>query len=130
MVPEPSRILRLLAFAVPAALAVAAMQPVLGAASGAVRPDWALQLAAPSLLAAGLIMIAGRWGDTGDQRQPPWFSAWALLPGAFLLAGAAAMCIFGSLVEFDRIRIACWALLASGFPVWQAALLLVRRASA
>ncbi|HLQ61480.1 MAG TPA: hypothetical protein VK131_06430 [Candidatus Acidoferrales bacterium] len=128
--PRPSSLLRLLAFAVPAALGVAAAQPLLAAASGQVRLAWGLQLAGPSLLAAGLTLALARWGDPGDLRQPPWFSAWALLPGAFLLAGAATMCIFGSLVEFDRIRTACWALLAAGALAWQTALVLVRRASA
>ena len=49
-----------------------------------------------------------------------------LLPGAFLLAGAAAMCIFGALVEFTLIPWTMWVLLISGALLWTAAMVLVR----
>jgi hypothetical protein len=58
--------------------------------------------------------------------QPPWYSAWLLLPGSFLLAGAAAMCIFGALVQFSLIPWTMWVLLVSGTLLWMAALVLVR----
>ena len=60
---------------------------------------------------------------------PEWTPAWVLLPGAFLLAGAAAMCVFGALVEFAAIPPTMWTLLASGAVLWAAAMALVRRAS-
>lgn len=83
----------------------------------------------PAVGAALLVFGAGRLFDRGDQLQPPWYSAWVLLPGAFLLAGAAAMCVFGALVEFATIAPTMWALLASGTLLWAAAIVLVRRAS-
>ena len=49
-----------------------------------------------------------------------------LLPGSFLLAGAAAMCIFGALVEFTVIPWTMWVLLISGAMLWMAALVMVR----
>jgi len=61
--------------------------------------------------------------------QPPWYSAWALMPGAFLLAGAAAMCIIGALVEFSAVMPALWILLLAGMVAWIAGLLVVRKAS-
>ncbi|MGA8924045.1 MAG: hypothetical protein WB682_12955, partial [Candidatus Dormiibacterota bacterium] len=67
--------------------------------------------------------------DHGDSVQPPWYSAWLLLPGAFLLAGAAAMCIFGALVELNLITRTMWVLLITGSLSWTAAMLLVRSAS-
>jgi hypothetical protein len=121
--------LRLLAFAVPAALAAAAVQPLLGAATGAVHPRWAIELAAPAGVVAALVFFAGRLFDRGDAVQPPWYSAWVLLPGAFLLAGAAAMCIFGALVELSPITWIMWALLAAGSLLWSGAIVLVRTAS-
>ena len=95
--PPASAILRLLTFAVPAALAAAGVQPLLGAATGEVELGWAIGLSAPAVIVAGLVFGAGRLFDRGDVLQPPWYSAWVLFPGAFLLAGAAAMCIFGAL---------------------------------
>jgi hypothetical protein len=127
--PPASAMLRLLAFAVPAALALAGVQPLLGAAEGAVGAGWAIRLAAPAVGAAVLIFAAGRLLDRDDAVQPPWYSAWVLLPGAFLLAGAAAMCIFGALVEFALIPATMWTLLLSGTVTWAAAMALVRRAS-
>jgi len=52
-----------------------------------------------------------------------------LLPGSFLLAGAAAMCIFGALVEFPAIPSTMWTLLAIGALSWTTAMVLVRRSS-
>ena len=127
--PPASVMLRLLAFTVPCALALAGVQPLLGAAAGAVGAGWAIGLSVPAVSAALLIFGAGRLFDRGDQLQPPWYSAWVLLPGAFLLAGAAAMCVFGALVEFPTITPTMWALLLSGTVLWAAAIVLVRRAS-
>jgi hypothetical protein len=128
-VPKASSLLRLIGFAVPAALAMAGVQPLLGAAAGAVGTGWAIGLAAPTVGAAALIFGAGRLLDRGDLVQPPWYSAWLLLPGSFLLAGAAAMCIFGALVQFPAISSTMWTLLAVGSLSWAAAMALVRRAS-
>jgi hypothetical protein len=127
--PQASRILRLLAFAVPSGLAIAGLQPWIAAAAGAVSLSWATSLGLPSLGAAALVFVSGRLFDRGDSVQPPWYSAWVLLPGAFLLAGAAAMCIFGALVELSLIPVALWGLLAAGSISWAAAIVLVRKAS-
>jgi hypothetical protein len=127
--PRASAILRLLTFAVPSALAMAGVQPLLGAAAGVVGMGWAIRLAGPAVGAAVLIFGAARLLDRGDLVQPPWYSAWVLLPGAFLLAGAAAMCVFGALVEFAAITPTMWTLLAAGTVLWAAAMALVRRAS-
>jgi hypothetical protein len=121
--------LRLVAFAVPASLAMAGVQPLLGAAVGGVGLGWAIGLAAPAMAAAVLVFGAARLFDRGDAVQPPWYSAWVLLPGAFLLAGAAAMCIFGALIEFSLITTTMWALLVAGTATWTGAIVLVRRAS-
>ncbi len=121
--------LRLVAFAVPAGLAMAAVQPLLGAAAGAVGLGWAMSLAAPGVGAAVLIFGIGRLVDRGDLVQPPWYCAWLLLPGSFLLAGAAAMCIFGALVEFPGIPSTLWTLLAIGALCWATAIVVVRRTS-
>jgi hypothetical protein len=121
--------LRMLAFAVPASLAAAGVQPVLGAVTGAVRPGWAIGLAIPAVVVAALVFGAGRLFDRGDAVQPPWYSAWVLLPGAFILAGAAAMCVFGALVELSLIAWAMWALLTAGSVLWTAAIVLVRSRS-
>jgi len=128
-VPPASALLRLLAFAVPSALATAGIQPLLGAAAGVVQLRWALGLTAPAVIAAGLVFGAGRVFDRGDAVQPPWYSAWMLFPGAFFLAGAAAMCIFGALVEFSLITWTMWVLLIVGSLLWAAAMALVRTAS-
>ena len=121
--------LRMLAFAVPAALAAAGVQPLLGAATGVVRLWWAIGLAGPAVIGAALVFIAGRLLDRGDAVQPPWYSAWILLPGAFLLAGAAAMCVLGALVELSLITWTMWTLLGIGSVLWAAAMVLVRRGS-
>jgi len=128
-VPPASAILRLLAFAVPSALAAAGIQPLLGAATGTVKLSWALGLTAPAVIAASLVFGAGRLLDRGDLVQPPWYSAWILFPGAFLLAGAAAMCIFGALVELSLITWLLWALLIVGSLFWAGAMVVVRSAS-
>jgi hypothetical protein len=121
--------LRLLAFAVPSALAASGVQPLLGAATGTVQLSWAIVLSVPAVIGAGLVFGAGRLFDRGDSVQPPWYSAWVLLPGAFLLAGAAAMCIFGALVELSLIPLAMWTFLIVGTVLWAAAMVLVRTAS-
>jgi hypothetical protein len=127
--PPASRILRLLAFAVPAALTLAGVQPILGAATGSVTPGWALQLAGPAIAAALALYVAARRFDRGDVVQPPWYAAWLLFPGAFLLAGAASMCIFGALVDFPVIAPTMWALVAVGTVMWASAIAAVGRAS-
>jgi hypothetical protein len=128
-VPRPSIILRLVGFAVAAGLALAGVQPVIAAAAGSVRLGWAFGLTGPALIAAVLVFGAARVINRGDSLQPPWYSAWLLLPGSFLLAGAAAMCIFGALVEVPLIPAAMWLLLISGASLWVAAMLLVRSRS-
>ena len=127
--PPASRILRLLAFAVPAGLTLAGVQPVLGAATGSVTPGWALQLAGPAIAAALVLYVAARRFDRGDLVQPPWYAAWLLFPGAFLLAGAASMCIFGALVDFPVIAPTMWALVAVGTVAWASAIAVVGRTS-
>ena len=130
MLPPATHTLRLLAFAVPAALGVSAVQPLLGWASGQVGATWALSLGAPSLVVVGLLLLAARLSDSADDdRRPPWYAAWLLMPGSFLLAGAATMCIFGAFVEFDPIPPTCWALLGAGFVTFAAGLVWVRRAA-
>lgn len=127
--PPASAILRLLAFAVPSALAAAGVQPLLGAATGEVQLRWAIGLTAPAVAVAALVFGAGRLFDRGDAVQPPWYAAWVLFPGAFLLAGAAAMCIFGALVELSLIPLAMWTFLVAGSVLWAGAIVLVRSAS-
>ena len=73
--------------------------------------------------------MSTRLTDRGDAVQPPWYSAYALAPGAFLLAGAAAMCIYGALVPGDVVTSACWTLLAAGAALWTAGLWWVRWAA-
>jgi len=127
--PPASAMLRLLAFAVPAALATAGVQPLLGAAAGAVQVHWAIGLAVPAIVVSALVFGAGKLFDRGDVVQPPWYSAWILFPGAFLLAGAATMCIVGALVELSLITWTMWVLLIAGSLLWAAAMILVRTAS-
>jgi hypothetical protein len=119
----------MVAFAVAAGLGAAGVQPIVAAATGSVGLRWALGLTAPAVITAGLVFGAGRLSDRGDAVQPPWYSAWLLLPGSFLLAGAAAMCIFGALVEFSLIPWTMWILLVSGGLLWMTALVLVRSQS-
>ena len=124
--PHPSAILRLLGFAVAAGLAMAGIQPLVAATTGAIDVHWAVGLTVPALITAGLVFAAAKVSDRGDLVQPPWYSAWLLFPGAFLLAGAAAMCIFGALVEFSLIPATLWVLLISGGLLWMAAIVTVR----
>jgi hypothetical protein len=105
---------------------MAGVQPVLGAVTGAVQLGWAIGLTAPAVAAACVVYAALRLSDRGDVVQPPWYSAWLLLPGAFLLAGAAAMCIFGALVQLLMITWTMWTLLVSGSLCWCAAMAMVR----
>ena len=125
-VPRPSAILRLVSFAVAAGLAMAGVQPLLGAVTGNVEMRWAIGLTVPAVAAACMIFGAVRLSDRGDIIQPPWYSAWVLLPGAFLLAGAAAMCIFGALVELQAITWTMWTLLITGSVFWLSAMAMVR----
>jgi hypothetical protein len=127
--PPGSTSLRLLAFAVPAALAVSALQPLVAALTGQVSLNWALELAAPGLLTAGILIWLARFTDREGDFAPPWYSAWALLPGSFVLAGAASMCIFGAFIELPQIRVATWVFLATGAVFWSGALAGVRRAA-
>lgn len=113
----------------PAVLALAGLQPLIGAAAGSVHEGWGVSLSVPTIAGAALIFTGSRLLDRGDAVQPPWYSAWMLLPGAFLLAGAAAMCILGSLVELALIAPAMWSLLIVGVLAWSGGLVLVRRAS-
>jgi len=126
LIPHPSALLRLLGFAVAAGLAMAGVQPVVAATAGEVPMRWAVGLTAPAVIMAGLVLAVARMSDRGDVVQPPWYSAWLLLPGSFLLAGAAAMCIFGALVEFSLIPWTMWTLLLSGGLLWMAGLVMVR----
>ena len=127
--PHASVILRMVGFAVAAGLALAGVQPMVAALAGSVQVQWAMGLTAPALVGAALIFGVGRVSDRGDAVQPPWYSAWLLLPGSFLLAGAAAMCIFGALVQLALIPWTMWVLLITGGLLWTAALGLVRSQS-
>ena len=124
--PPPSAMLRMVSFAVAAGLGMAAVQPVVAAFTGVVGLAWAVALTLPALATAVALFATSRFLNRGDLRQPPWYSAWLLLPGSFLLAGAAAMCIFGALVEFTYIPPAMWTLLVAGGGLWTAGLVLVR----
>jgi hypothetical protein len=125
-VPHASVMLRMVGFAVSAGLAMAGVQPMIAAAAGLIRLRWALGLTAPAVIMAVLVFASGRITDRGDVVQPPWYTAWLLLPGSFLLAGAAAMCIFGALVELSLIPWTMWALLLAGGTLWLTATVLVR----
>jgi hypothetical protein len=128
-VPPAGVLLRLLGFMVPCLLALSAAQPLIGAAAGAVPAEWAVGLAVPSLSAAAMIFAGGWLLARGRPAHPPWYSAWVLLPGAFVLVGAASMCILGALVVYPLIAPAMWTLLVSGVVLWSGALLVVRLAS-
>lgn len=119
----------MVAFAVAAGLAMAGVQPLIAALAGSVPIRWAIWLTGPALVAALVVFSMGRFSDRGDSVQPPWFAAWLILPGAFLLAGAAAMCIFGALIELAAISWTLWALLVAGVVLWGAAMVLVRERS-
>ncbi len=119
----------MVAFAVAAGLAMAGVQPVLAAAVGSVGVGWAFGLTVPAVVVAGLVFAVARLINRGDSVQPPWYSAWLLLPGSFLLAGAAAMCILGALVQVALIPQAMWGLLIAGAVLWTFAMALVRSRS-
>ncbi len=127
--PRATTLLRLIAFTVPAFLFLAGVQPLLAAATGQVGKLWAAELAAPAIGAAVALFVTARLLDRGDTIAPPWYSAWVLLPGAFVLSGAAAMCLMGALVEFAGITPAMWFLLVSGTFLWSGGMVWVRRAS-
>jgi len=114
---------------VAAGLAAAGVQPFVAALTGGIDLRWAVSLTAPAVVTAVVVFAAGRAINRGDARQPPWYSAWLLLPGAFLLAGAAAMCIFGAFVELSLIPATMWILLLTGGVLWTGGLVLVRSRS-
>jgi len=124
--PRPRVILRLVGFAVAAGLALSGIQPLLAAVTGGVAVPWAVELTGPALLVAALVFAAALASDRGLRLEPPWYSAWLILPGAFLLAGAAAMCIFGAFVQLALIAWTLWSLLAFGGLLWTGAMVVVR----
>jgi hypothetical protein len=124
--PHASAMLRMVAFAVAAGLGMAGLQPLVAAISGSVEMRWAFSLTAPAVITAVLVFGAVKVSDHGDVAQPPWYSAWLLMPGSFLLAGAGAMCIFGALVQFSLIPWTLWVLLIAGGLLWMAGMVLVR----
>jgi hypothetical protein len=128
-VPTSSSLLRLLGFMVPCLLGLAGVQPLIGAAAGGVPTAWATALAVPALASAAIVFVGWRMLDRGDSVQPPWYSAWVLMPGAFVLVGAASMCLFGALVQYPMIISALWMLLGVGIVLWSGALMVVRLAS-
>ena len=99
---------------------------MIAAGAGSVDLRWAFGLTGPALITAAVVFGAARTINRGDAVQPPWYSAWLLLPGSFLLAGAAAMCIFGALAEVPLIPPTLWVLLLSGGSSWIVAMVLVR----
>src|SRR5438046_10150069 len=105
---------------------MAGVQPFLAATTGSIDIRWAVGLTGPAVLTAGLVFGAGQLSDRGDGVQPPWYSARLLLPGSFLLAGAAAMCIFGALIQVMLIPWTMWVRLIAGSTLWTAGLVLVR----
>jgi hypothetical protein len=125
MVPPARSMLKLLAFAVPAALGAAAVQPLLASFTGSVQSGWAASIGTPALVVAAALVLADRLSDHA-LGAPPWYSAWLLFPGAFLLAGAASMCLIAALVQLPGARLACWDLLAAGGPLWVLGLVWVR----
>ena len=104
---------------------MSALQPLLAVSTGHQQLGWALSLSGPGLGAAGVLAVLGRFCDPGPNFLP-WYTAWLLLPGAFLLAGAASMCIFGALVQFPGLLRTCWVLLIAGASAWAPAILWVR----
>jgi hypothetical protein len=129
MMPPASALLRLLGFMVPCVLALSGVQPLVGAAAGEIPMAWAIGLALPALAGAVLMFVGARLLERGSAAQVPWYSAWVLLPGAFVLVGAASMCILGALVDYPVIASAMWMLLLVGMVLWSGAMLVVRLAS-
>ncbi len=127
--PRATNLLRMITFTVPAVLLLAGVQPLVAAAAGQVTTAWAVALAVPAIAGAVLLFAGARVLDRGDSVAPPWYSAWVLLPGAFTLTGAAAMCLIGALVQFTGIPTAMWFLLAAGAVLWSGGMLVVRQAS-
>jgi hypothetical protein len=128
-VPRATTLLRLIAFTVPAVLLLAGVQPLIAVAAGQENPGWAVPLSGPAIVAAVLLIVAARLLDRGDAVMPPWYAAWALLPGAFVLSGAAAMCLVGALVQYAGIASVMWFLLGFGLVLWAGGMLVVRQAS-
>ena len=128
-VPPATTLLRLITFTVPCVLALAGLQPLVGAVAGVIPAPWALSLGVPALGGAVLLFAGARLLDRGDAVQPPWFSAWVLLPGAFTLTGAAAMCLIGALVQFAGVQASMWLLLGVGTVLWSGGVILVRQTS-
>ena len=108
---------------------MAGVQPVIASGAGSVDLRWAIGLTGPALVTATLVFAAAQLINRGDALQPPWYSAWLLLPGSFLLAGAAAMCIFGALVEVPTIPPTTYVLLVGGGSSWITAMVLLRSRS-
>lgn len=129
MVPRATTLLRLIGFTVPAVLVLTGVQPLLAAAVGQVDPAWGFALGAPVIAGALILFTAARFLDRGDTVAPPWYAAWVLLPGAFILTGAAAMCLIGALVQFTGITTAMWFLLGAGLVLWSGGMVWVRQAS-
>ena len=127
--PRATTLLRLIGFTVPAVLLLAGVQPLVAAATGQVTPSWGMDLAGPAIGGALVLLVAARMLDRGDSVAPPWYTAWVLLPGAFVLCGAAAMCLIGALVQFAGIVPAMWFLLAVGALLWSGGMLVVRQTS-
>lgn len=122
--PPAAASLRLLAFAVPAGLVLSAIQPLIAAIAGGVHAGWALTVSVPALLVALVVILADRLTDR--EGVPPWYSAWALMPGAFLVAGAASMGLLAALIEWPSVRAVEWALLVFGALTWTPALIWIR----
>ncbi len=122
--PPASATLRLLAFAVPTGLALSAIQPLIAAIAGSVHAGWALTVSVPALLVALCVMLADRLSDRDG--VPPWYSAWALMPGAFLVAGAASMCLIAAFIEWPSVRAVEWVLMVLGGLSWMPALIWIR----
>jgi hypothetical protein len=127
--PRATTLLRLIGFTVPAVLLLAGVQPLLAAVAGRIDLAWAVALGAPAIASSLVLFAAARMLDRGDGVVVPWYSAWVLLPGAFILTGAAAMCLIGALVQFTAITTAMWSLLVAGAVLWSGGMLVVRQTS-
>ena len=85
-VPPPSAMLRMVAFAVAAGLAMAGVQPIVAASTGEVDMRWAFSLSAPALLAAMLI-----FGALVEFTLIPWTMWTLLVAGGVLWTGALVL---------------------------------------